>query len=212
MVTQRTAVPGPRRYGSPASRAQRHQRLGGTVHMYIKLSRITARAVIGPLAWVGLLSCSSSHKASYDTASGAATSSSSVTPSTPSPGPSTAESAGSSGSADTKVAAGVRTTGDSNTSGSARDTSVAPPPASSPAAASPAGANEHASRSAHRHADKATGPGAHTLKREGTPCVPLANNALARTDLSSSPSSVNPCGAGSMTLPTMAPPSLAKPR
>ncbi len=194
----------------PASRAQRHQRLGGTVHMHIKLSRITARAVIGPIVWVGLLSCSSSHKPSYDTASGAANSASSVTPSTPSPGPSAAESAGSSGSADTKVAAGVGTTGDSSTGGSARDTSVAPSPTSSPAAASPAAVHEHASRSVHRHAHNAKGPGARVLKRDGTPCVPLANDALARADMSSSPATINPCGAGSMTLPTMAPPSLAK--
>ncbi len=206
MVTQRTAVPGPRRYGSPASRAQKHQRLGGTVHMDIKLSRITAKVVIGPVVWVGLLSCSSSHKPSYDTASGAATPSSSVTPSSPSPGPSTAESPGSSGGADTTVAAGVGTTRDSSTSGSARDTSVAPSPT-----ASPAPVHEHASRSVHRHAHKATGPGGRALKREGTPCVPLANDALARADLSSSPATINPCGVGSMTLPTMAPPSLAKP-
>jgi len=174
--------------------------------MYIKLSRITVRAMIGPLAWVGLLSCSSSHKPSYETASGAATASSSVTPSTPSPGSSTAEPPGSSGIAETRVTAGVGTSGDSSTSGSARDTSVAP------LAPSPTAVHEHGSRVDHRYAHKATGPGARALKREGTPCVPLVNDAVARADFSSSPTTINPCGAGSMTLPTMAPPILAKPR
>jgi hypothetical protein len=175
--------------------------------MYIKLSRITVKATIGPLAWVGLLACSSTHKPSYETASGAATASSSVAPSTTSPGSFTAEPPGSSGIADARVAAGVGATGDSSTSGSARDTTVTPSPASSPAAV-----HEHRSRVDHRYAHKATGPGARALKREGTPCVPLANDAVARADFSSSPTTINPCGAGSMTLPTMAPPILAKPR
>jgi hypothetical protein len=53
---------------------------------------------------------------------------------------------------------------------------------------------------------------AKALKRQGTPCVPLASNAPARSNFSNSPITINPCGLGSMNLPTMAPPNVANPR
>jgi hypothetical protein len=207
VVTQRTAVPGPRRYASPAFASSKARKPGGTTHMKIAPSRITARILLGPLACVGLLSCSSSRKASYDTASGAATTSSSAAPSSPSSVPSTGQSPESSASAGASMAAGGGATQGPSPAGSTADTAVAPSQASLPAAV-----HKHGSRSDRRHAHGTTSLGARALKREGTQCVPLASNAPARADFSSSPITVNPCGVGSMNLPTMAPPNLANPR
>lgn len=171
------------------------------------LSRITARVLIGPLACVGLLSCSSSNKGTYDAGTGAATSSSSAAPSPPSSLPSTAQSPEPSGSADVGMAPAVDTTNGQGTGGSAADTGAAPS-----RAPSPAGVHKHGSRSDHRLANGSTRSGAMALKRQGTRCVPLASDALARTNFSSSPVTINPCGLGSMNLPTLAPAILAEHR
>jgi hypothetical protein len=79
-------------------------------------------------------------------------------------------------------------------------------------ASSPAAVHKHRGRSIRRSGHATTGLGAKGLKRDGTRCVPLQGNARARTDLSLSPIGINPCGSGSMNLPTMAVPSLAGPR
>ena len=142
-------------------------------------SRITTRILLYPLACAGLVSCSSSHKASYETASGKATSSSPAAPSSPALG-FTAQAPESSASAGASMAAGGL-----------------------PLAAATKGKHAH-----RRNAHATAAP----LKREGSPCVPLASKSPLRSDFSSSPSTINPCGVGSMNLPTMAPADLAKPR
>ena len=173
----------------------------------IVLSRTTARVLLGSLTCVGLLSCSSPDKAKYETASGAAASPSSVATSPPSSVPSTAASPNSLGTADTAMARAADTATGSGTAASTADTAVAPSQASLPVAPP-----KHANRADRRHGNGTTRLGARPLKRQGLPCVPLASNGPARADFSSSPSTVNPCGVGSMNLPTMAPPSLANPR
>lgn len=146
--------------------------------------RITARALSGVLVSVGLLSCSSAHKATQNAETGAATQSS-----TPAAG------------TDVGLASAPDTTGGSSSSGSAADSSAALSRAPSPAAVPQHGA------SGDRRSVHAT----RALKREGVRCVQLASSARARADFSSSPIGINPCGLGSMNLPTMAVPTLAGP-
>jgi hypothetical protein len=145
------------------------------------LCRITARGLLGVLVGVGLLSCSSAHKATHDTET-ASLSSNAAQPSSPVPSATQSFTATQSG-------------------GSAVDSSAAQSRAPSPAAVP-----KHGSSGDRRsvHATRA-------LKRDGVRCVRLAANARTRTDFSSSPVGINPCGLGSMNLPTMAVPNLAAP-
>ena len=171
----------------------------------VAVSRITARVLLGPLVCAGLLSCSSSHKPINDTGFGAATRSSSAAPSSSTSVAATTQSPGFTAGTDVGMVSGADTTRGTTTPGSAADTAAAPSGAASSVAV-------HQSRADRRVAHGTTRPGAGALKRQGTRCVPLASNALARTDFSNSPATINPCGLGSMNLPTMAPPNVANPR
>jgi hypothetical protein len=178
----------------------------GTVRIEIIHSRIAASVLLPLLASLPLVSCSSRDKARYDTASGAATPASSTTPSFSSAPPATAQLTDSSTSAGSSIAPGADTAGSPRTGGSA-DTVAAPSQVSSSVAV-----HKHQSRNDRRHAQATTSVGARSLKRQAVRCVPLASDAPARADFSSSPITLNPCGVGSMNLPTMAPANLANPR
>lgn len=164
------------------------------------LCRITARALLGVVVGVGLLSCSSAHKAANnpDTAS----LSSAAAPSPSSPVPSATQSAPPAAGTDVGLASAPDTTGGSSSGGSGVDSSAALSQAQSPAAVP-----KH-SASGDRRSVHAT----RVLKRDGVRCVRLVGNARARADFSTSPIGINPCGLGSMNLPAMAVPNLAGPR
>ncbi len=161
--------------------------------------RITARALSGVLIGVGLLSCSSAHKATQNTET-ASLSSAAAAPESSSV-PSATQSSTPAAGSDVGLASAPDTTGSSSSGGSATDSGAMQSRAPSPAAVPQHGA------SGDRRSVHAT----RALKREGVRCVQLARNARARADFSSSPIGINPCGLGSMNLPTMAVPNLAGP-
>ena len=145
------------------------------------LRQLTASALVGSLVGVGLFACSRDKARATDSAA----LSSAAAPSSDSAGTAVAPPSDSA-----TIDAGT--------------VSLVPPAESIATLPSPA-TTKHAGRTAHRSGHVTTTARAKPLKREGIPCVPLAGDSPQRADFSSSPPGVNPCGVGSMNLPTMAP-------